>query len=55
MAALIVTVGTAWLMLGVTLGRGLRGFGYPELMYRLSATALVVMATVIGARSLRMT
>jgi hypothetical protein len=30
----------------------LRGLGHPELMYGLSAIVLVVMATVIGARSL---
>jgi threonine/homoserine/homoserine lactone efflux protein len=55
MSMLIVAVGAAWLSLGATLGRGLRGLGRPELMYRLSAIVLVVMATVIGARSLGMT
>jgi threonine/homoserine/homoserine lactone efflux protein len=55
MAAQIVAVGAAWLTLGATLGRGLRGLGHPELMYRLSAIVLVVMATVIGARSLGIT
>jgi threonine/homoserine/homoserine lactone efflux protein len=55
MAVQIVAVGAAWLTLGATFGRGLRGLGHPELMYRLSAIALVVMATVISARSLGMT
>jgi threonine/homoserine/homoserine lactone efflux protein len=55
MAAQIVAVGAAWLILGATLGRALRGLEHPELMYRLSAIVLVVMATVIGARSLGMT
>jgi threonine/homoserine/homoserine lactone efflux protein len=54
MAVQIVAVGAAWLTLGATLGRGLRGLGHPELMYKLSAIALVVTATVIGARSLGM-
>ena len=55
MAIQILAVGAAWLTLGATLGRGLRGLGHPELMYRLSSIVLVVMATVIGARSLGMT
>jgi hypothetical protein len=33
----------------------LSGFGHPELMYRLSAIVLVVVATVIGVQSLGMT
>jgi threonine/homoserine/homoserine lactone efflux protein len=53
MAIQIVTVGTAWLAVGATLGRGLRGFGKPELMYRLSAIVLAIMATIISAQSLR--
>jgi len=55
MAIQILAVGAAWLTLGATLGRGLRGLGHPELLYRLSAIVLVLMATVIGARSLGMT
>lgn len=55
MAVQIVAVGAAWLTLGAALGGGLRGLGHPELMYRLSAIALVIMATAIGARSLGMT
>jgi threonine/homoserine/homoserine lactone efflux protein len=55
MALQIVTAGAVWLALGATLGRGLSGFGHPELMYRLSAIVLVVMATVIGVQSLGMT
>lgn len=55
MAIQIVTVGTAWLALGATLGRGLRGFGQPELMYRLSAIVLAIMATIISAQSLGIT
>ena len=54
MAALIVAVGASWIALGATLGRGLRGLGHPELMYRLSAIVLVLMATAIGVRSLGM-
>ena len=45
----IVVAGTAWLMLGTMLGRGLRSVGYPELLYRLSAIVLVVMMTAINA------
>lgn len=52
MAIQIVAVGTAWVALGATLGRGLRGLGQPELMYRLSAIVLAIMATIIGAQSL---
>jgi threonine/homoserine/homoserine lactone efflux protein len=55
MAAQIVAVGAAWLALGATLGRGLRGLGHPELMHRLSAIVLVVMAMMIGVRSLGLT
>jgi threonine/homoserine/homoserine lactone efflux protein len=45
----IVVAGTAWLMLGTMLGRGLRSVGYPELLYRLSAIVLAVMMTAINA------
>lgn len=45
----IVVAGSAWLVLGSTLGRGLRGVGHPELLYRLSAIVLVVTMTVINA------
>lgn len=52
MAFQIVIAGAAWLALGAALGRGLRSVGHPELMYRLSAIALAVMATAISAQSL---
>ena len=52
MAIQIVTVGTAWIALGATLGRGVRGLGRPELMYQLSAIVLAIMAAIISAQSL---
>jgi threonine/homoserine/homoserine lactone efflux protein len=55
MAVEIVTVGAAWLVLGATLGRGMRDLGQPELMYRLGAIVLAIMATIISAQSLGIT
>jgi threonine/homoserine/homoserine lactone efflux protein len=54
MAAQVVAVGAAWLALGATLGRGLRDFGRSELVYRLSAVVLVLMATAMSVQTLRM-
>ena len=54
MAVEVLIVGAAWLALGATIGRGLRGLGHPELMYRIFAIVLVVMVTVVSARSLGM-
>jgi threonine/homoserine/homoserine lactone efflux protein len=53
MAAQVVAAGAAWLALGATLGRGLRDFGRPELVCRLSAVVLVIMATAMSAQTLR--
>jgi len=52
MAVLIVAIGLAWIAMGATLERALREAGRPDLMYRLSAAVLVVMATAMGAQTL---
>ena len=54
MAAQVVAAGAAWLALGATLGRGLRNFGRPELIFRLSAVVLVIVATAMSLQTLRM-
>lgn len=53
MAVLIAAIGLAWIAMGTVLERGLRKTGQgPDLMYRLSAVVLVVMATAMGAQTL---
>jgi threonine/homoserine/homoserine lactone efflux protein len=54
MAAQVVAVGAAWLALGAALGRGLRDFGRPEVVYRLGAVVLVLMATAMSVQTFRM-
>jgi threonine/homoserine/homoserine lactone efflux protein len=54
MAAQVTAAGAAWLVLGATLGRGLRDFDRPELIYRLCAVVLVIMATAMSVQTLRM-
>ncbi|MGV7213980.1 LysE family translocator [Bradyrhizobium sp. UFLA05-112] len=52
LAAQIVTIGAAWIALGVSLGRGCDGIGRPALVYKLSAIVQVVLAGMIGTQSL---
>jgi threonine/homoserine/homoserine lactone efflux protein len=52
MAAQVVAAGAAWLALGAALRLGLRDYGRPELIYRLSAVVLVIMATAMSVQTL---
>ena len=52
MAAQVVAAGAAWLALGAVLGLGLRDYGRLELIYRLSAVALIIMATAMSFQTL---
>jgi threonine/homoserine/homoserine lactone efflux protein len=52
LGALIVSVGSGWILLGSALGHGLKGVMHPSIGYRSSAAALVLLACVIGSRSL---
>ena len=47
LALQIVTAGAAWIALGATFGRGVRGLGRPDLITRIGASALVAVAAVI--------
>jgi threonine/homoserine/homoserine lactone efflux protein len=53
-AVQVVAAGAAWLAFGAVFGHGLRDFGRPGLVYRLSAVVLLLMATAISVQSLRM-
>ena len=55
LSALIVTVGTGWIIVGRVLGRGLSGIVSGNTGYRLSAVALALLAGVIGSQLLRLT
>ncbi|WP_245003965.1 hypothetical protein [Bradyrhizobium liaoningense] len=50
-ALLIVMAGTAWVMLGATLGRGARRLGRPELISRTGAVTLVAVTGLIWLQS----
>ncbi len=51
-AALIVSAGAGWIMLGATLGRGVRRLGHPRLITRTGAAALVAVTGLIWLQSL---
>jgi threonine/homoserine/homoserine lactone efflux protein len=52
LSALIVAVGTGWIIVGRSLGRGLSGIVSGDTGYRLSAVALALLAGVIGIQLL---
>ena len=54
MATQMIAAGAAWLAFGTTLGRQLRDVGRPELVCRLSAVVLVIMATAMSVQTLGM-
>jgi threonine/homoserine/homoserine lactone efflux protein len=52
LGGLIVCIGGGWILLGAALAHGLKGVMHPRIGYRSSAAALVLLAAVIGSRSL---
>lgn len=54
MAALITAIGFAWIAMGTVLERGLRTTGHPELVPRISACVLVVMAAAMCVQNFAM-
>jgi threonine/homoserine/homoserine lactone efflux protein len=54
LSVLIVSVGTVWITLGTSIGRGFSNLVSPKFGYRFSATALTLLAAMIGMYSFRL-